>query len=40
MIGPYLSLNLNSIFLFSGGLALSDYLRFYFNWFSLEFMGL
>ena len=27
MIGPYLSLNLNSIFLFSGGLALSDYLR-------------
>ena len=27
MIGPYLSLNFSSIFLFSGGLALSDYLR-------------
>ena len=27
ILGPYLSLNLNSIFLFSAGLALSDYLR-------------
>ena len=27
ILGPYLSLNLNSIFLFSAGLALSDFLR-------------
>ena len=26
-VGPYLSLNLASIFLFSGGLAISDYIR-------------
>ena len=27
ILGPYLSLNINSVFLFSAGLAFSDYLR-------------